>query len=85
MPSIGQVDRVAGSEGPGSAHWLLHKSIGVFVAREPLRLGVESQGPVELQGDLGKIDERAGAMSIGLVEGECSPRTDAFVEIHFQR
>ena len=51
------------SHPPGRPHRLVDQAVGFLVPDEALRGGIEPERPAEADGDLGQVDERAGAVA----------------------
>src|SRR5687767_9914945 len=71
----------SGSKMPWAAHGLVDQAVGFFVVFEALGGGVELEVAAELDGDLGDVDEGAGAVAVLFVEGEFSAGFDGLEEV----
>lgn len=66
---------------PGSAHRLIDVGIGARIVDETLFFGIEPEGTSSFHGDLGEIDQGAGAVPVDFVERKLFPRFDRFDEV----
>src|ERR1044071_3585791 len=66
---------------PGSPHRLIDKPIRFVILDELKRCRVKLERPPELNGDLGKIDQRARTKPILLVESKLPPGLDCLDKV----